>query len=110
MSTHYTHKICFTVTKKFYAQSRISDKHNIDSSLYNIITSVKDKDVAKHRVQEHYTENTLFIPILQITIIYIHLITCCDLHVEKFPSTKLKPVLKKQDGYNQSHSSNVRRA
>jgi hypothetical protein len=56
MSTHYIQKIYFTVTKKFCAQSCISDKLDIDSSLINIITSVKDKDVAKHRVQEHSTE------------------------------------------------------
>jgi hypothetical protein len=56
MSTHYIHKINFTVTKKFCAQSCISDKHDIDSSHINIITSVKDKNVAKHRVQKHFTE------------------------------------------------------
>jgi hypothetical protein len=56
VSTQYTHKIYFTVTRKFCAQSCISDKLDIDSSLYNIITYVKDKDVAKHRVQKHFTE------------------------------------------------------
>jgi hypothetical protein len=56
MSTQYTHKIYFPVTKKFCSQSCISDKLDIDSSHINIITSVKDKDVARHRVQEHFTE------------------------------------------------------
>ena len=56
MSTQYIHKIYFTVTNKFCTQSRISDKHDIHSSHTNIIISMKDKDVAKHGVQDHFTK------------------------------------------------------
>jgi len=40
-------------------------------------------------------KNISFSLTLQITVIYtcIHLITCCDLSLGKFPSTRLKPVL-----------------
>jgi hypothetical protein len=42
---------------------------------------------------------TYFILILQITVIYVHFIACCDLHLAKFASVKLKTILKtKQDG------------
>ena len=47
--------------------------------------------------------------ILQLTVIDIHFMTCCYLNLAKFSSKKLKPVLKtRQDGKNESHSSNVR--
>jgi hypothetical protein len=56
MSTHYIHKICFTVTKKILHTNRISDKHDIDSSHININTSMKDKDIAKQGVQDLFTK------------------------------------------------------
>ena len=50
MSTQFIHKIYFIVTKKFHTHSCISDKHDIDSSQINIITSMKVKVFAKNRV------------------------------------------------------------
>jgi len=47
MSTQFIHKMYFTVTNNFSTHSRISDKHDIDSSHISIITSMKDKVFAK---------------------------------------------------------------
>ena len=59
MSTQFIHNIYFTVTNKFSKHSRLSDKYDIISSHYNIMISMKDKNVTKHEDQENFATNAL---------------------------------------------------
>jgi hypothetical protein len=59
MPTQNIYKIYVALTKKFYTQSRISDKLDIDSSHINIKTSMMDERFAKAGVQVHFTKALL---------------------------------------------------
>jgi len=60
MSTQIIHKNYFIVTKKFCTHSRISDKHDIDSSQINIITSMKAKVFEKTGLKTNLQKQLFF--------------------------------------------------
>jgi hypothetical protein len=89
-----------TVITKFYLRGRIPDKHDIDSSHLDITTSIIDRGVAKHGVQDPFTNAPLYFDITDSCNRYPfqHLLWASPREIFRWlntwQSTKLKPILK----------------